>query len=327
VRAALLLLGLCMLGTPADALSLRCDPPPRRSTFESPNGEYRLVVIRGQRLDGFENRYADATLRLVRRPAGSDVVWEMTAPKQPLGALVTRDGSRVVTFDDWCSLFGPVLTIRGEGGAVIRSLVDADIESVWEGLHDAMWRVKGLGPDGQTVVLDGDYSPQGSSRVALRRTVEPARGDVVDRPPEPDGFDVPTLVCPEGTLLRRFASAAGLFAPTPMLLLACGRGEEDDPARARAFSFENQTFRLEWDRRGGRDWTRAGPDAEHPGPCERVVRSAEEIKERCGPDVVAPDGAVPPTSSPPSSSTSSPSSPPSWASPSRPSSSPASSSP
>jgi hypothetical protein len=326
VRAALPLLGLWMLGTSADALALRCDPPPRRSTFESPSGEYRLVVIRGQRLDGFDKRYADATLRLVRGPAGSDVVWEITAREQPLGALVTRDGNRVVAFDDWCSPFGPVLTIRGERGAVIRSLVDADIESVWEGLHDAMWRVKGIGPDGQTVVLYGDYAPHGSSRVALRRTVALTRGDVVEGPPEPDGFEVPTLLCPEGTALRRFASAAGPFALAPTLILACQRGEEHEPVRARAFSFENGIFLLEWDRRDGRDWNRAGPDAEHPGPCERVSRSAEEVSERCGPDVVPPDGAVPPTSSPSSSSPTSPSSPTSSPSP-PPSSSPASSSP
>lgn len=173
MRSLLLILPLiATCGSAARADSWR---PPTVETTYSANGAYRFVSEPRDiqsRLAYFEAKAAGRGLppadpargRLERRTAsGWEIVW--TAPLanevSPVTAVVSEDGQRVVTFDNWHSIgFGDnVVVIYGLDGKLVRSLrlnevvpgyfVDALPRSV----SSVSWQASDPRIDGETLKL------------------------------------------------------------------------------------------------------------------------------------------------------------------------------
>lgn len=135
-RAVLAFAALCGLAaTPAHADSWAM---PGIETYVSANGRYRLTVVPreiGSQLAYFDAKVRGETLPEPEGPSGRFEkrdgaqwvpVWSRTLVNEvaPVEALVSDDGQRVVTFDNWHSVGhgDHVLVLYGAEGALVRSL-------------------------------------------------------------------------------------------------------------------------------------------------------------------------------------------------------------
>ena len=271
-------LGLAFASGANTATALSCAPPPWKIEQKSDDGAFMLIAIRG--LESDNRFYEDTTLRLVRVENPNRAVWEMKSPDIHMRALVANRGDYVVTFQGWCGGGGRVITIRDERGKVVRSFRQNDFVSLWEGLHGAKWKVDGLDPGQRALVVRVET---GGATVSRRIRLED--GVVIDRPLDPPQ-DLPTMTCPPGTVLGRFASAGRFESKVPTLFLVCERGEELElDEEIRAYAFEDDEFRLVFHQTSRRVWTADGSFPGESGPCETLYRDGDEISHHCGPDV------------------------------------------
>ncbi len=124
-------------------LLLRADtwPDPERRVFTSRHGAHRVVVLPASRTrqaawwSGRTDGSGDPAKAILqaRRWWGYRKVLEfdLANPIAPVNALVSEDGTRIVTFDDWHMMgYGPnVVVIYGESGQLIRRLALTDLLS------------------------------------------------------------------------------------------------------------------------------------------------------------------------------------------------------
>lgn len=175
-----LLAGFAIGAAPVTTSSVHADSwaMPTVQTYQSANGDYRFTVtprpIRSQ-LDYFKAKVAEEQGK-APPPAGSamgqlerkglDGKWQTVwiAPLRnevaPVRVLVSDDGSRVVTFDDWHGTgYGPnVVAIYGAAGELVKAFALADLvpESYIEALPHSVSSIQWSGQHrlaGSTLLL------------------------------------------------------------------------------------------------------------------------------------------------------------------------------
>jgi len=260
-----------------------CPPPRGELRQASVNGELELSVEPEPCDEAAlaSGRIPGAIYQLGRVRPERERIWQARSLELHTAVLVASDGDYVVTADPGHA--GSALTVRNSAGVVIRSLAREDVVSIAEQLGGVMWRMIGLDPTEELVVLEVLRFDEASNRVEHidSRRIQLMDGRVIDGPVTPPGFEVPRLACPPH------------WKPTTLVsrgeLVQLCRERRDGDVIGRVYSFEHGRFRLirAWAYEPPGDGAIWRPDAEGDA-CEIVNRGGEVISYGCGDDVAPP---------------------------------------